>query len=189
MCLRFPFKCGMIDVLAFSNQERTISMLLFIQCIIACAIFTALILPPLYKNPMIMLSSYPTAIRKRVESLPQYQDIAKPMEKKQIYKKIVFAIVCTIVLAIIAYYSGAKTFKSAFIHIFILFSSVNIFDVFVLDLGLFCHSKKTIIPGTEDMIDEYRKPWHHLIGGVYGTVIGLVVSLISSFYVYLFGIF
>lgn len=65
-----------------------------------------------------------------------------------------------IILAVVAYFSGAKSFSKAYIHVFTLFSVVNIYDMIVLDIGLFCHSKKTRIPGTEDMDKEYRSPWY-----------------------------
>lgn len=161
-------------------------MSLFVQCFIACAIFSALVLPAIFKNPISMLTSYPPAIRKRVESLPQYQDVTTQIKKKHIIKKIIAGIICTFIFAMISYFSGARTFQSAFSHVFILFFVVNMFDVFVIDLMICCHSKKVIIEGTEDMIDEYRKPWYHLIAGVYGTIIGLIVALLSGFYVHLF---
>ncbi len=44
----------------------------------------------------------------------------------------------------------------------------------------FCHSKKTRIPGTEDMDKEYRNPWHHIKGAGIGTIIGAVVALLSG---------
>ena len=36
---------------------------------------------------------------------------------------------------------------------------MNIYDLIVFDLIIFCHSQKLMIPGTEDMIKEYRSPW------------------------------
>jgi hypothetical protein len=48
-------------------------MLLFAECAAACALLTLLILPPLFKNPMSQIMSYPPAIRKRVEALPEYK--------------------------------------------------------------------------------------------------------------------
>lgn len=161
-------------------------MSLFVQSIVACVIFSALVLPVVFKNPISMLASYPPAIRKRVESLPQYQDKVTKIEKKHIVKKIIAGIICTFIFAIIAYFSGTRTFQSAFFHVFMLFFAVNMFDVFVIDLMICCHSKRVIIEGTEDMVDEYRKPWHHLVGGVYGIIIGLIVALFSGFYIHLF---
>ena len=159
-------------------------MLLILQCIIACILFTAIMIPPLYKNPINQIMSYPTAIRKRVESLPQYADVIKKTEKKHIFKKIIAVFVFGFILSIIAYLSGAKTFIPAFKHVFILFFVVNIYDMLVLDIGLFCHSKKSIIPGTEDMIKEYQNPWHHIRGAFIGIIIGAIVSFLSASIIY-----
>lgn len=164
-------------------------MLLLIESIILCIIFTILILPPLFKDPISMLVSYPPAIRKRVESLPQYQSILNQEKKRQIKKKIIAAIVISILLTIMAYYSGANTPIKAFNHVFLLFFIVNMYDLIVLDIGITCRSKKVIIPGTEDMIHEYRSPWHHVKGACIGTVIGTIVALLSAAYIYVAGMF
>ncbi|RUT58214.1 hypothetical protein C1148_10530 [Clostridium botulinum] len=56
-------------------------MILAIECFIACVLFTLMILPSLYKEPIKHIMSYPTEIRKRVESLPQYKDVIQKKEK------------------------------------------------------------------------------------------------------------
>ncbi len=164
-------------------------MILAIQCIILCTIFTVIIIPSLYKNPISHIMSYPPAIRKRVESLPQYADIIKKQENRHMLKKIAAIPIMTIILSVIAYYSGANNFSKVFIHTFILFIVVNLYDLIVLDLGLFCHSKKAIIPGTEDMIDEYKNPRHHIIGSLIGTILGIIVGFLCGGIVSLYNIF
>ncbi len=78
-----------------------------------------------------------------------------------------------IILAVVAYFSGAKSFSKAYIHVFTLFSVVNIYDMIVLDIGLFCHSKKL----------EYlvQRIWikNIEVHGI-GTIIGAVVALLSG---------
>lgn len=155
-------------------------MILAIECFIACLIFTLIILPSLYKEPIKHIMSYPTEIRKRVESLPQYKDVIQKKEKKHLTVKIIAVFMFSIILAVVAYFSGAKSFSKAYIHVFTLFFAVNIYDMIVLDIGLFCHSKKTRIPGTEDMDKEYRNPWHHVKGAGIGTIIGAIVALLSG---------
>ena len=39
-------------------------MLLIMECIVACIIFTIIILPAQYHNPLSQIASYPTAIKK-----------------------------------------------------------------------------------------------------------------------------
>ncbi|WP_346892832.1 hypothetical protein [Clostridium sp. UBA871] len=163
-------------------------MILFIECVISCAVFTLIILPSLYKDPIKHIMSYPKEIIERVENLPQYKDVIKVEKKRHLSIKLISVLIFAIVLAVVAYYSGAKNFKSAYIHVFILFFVVNIYDMIVLDIGLFCHSKRTRIPGTEDMDKEYKNPWHHIRGAVIGIIIGTVVALLSGAIVHIIGI-
>ena len=163
-------------------------MILFVECVISCAVFTLIILPSLYKDPIKHIMSYPKEIRDRVENLPQYKDVIKVEEKRHLSVKLIAVLIFAIILAVVAYYSGAKNFKSAYIHVFILFFVVNIYDMIVLDIGLFCHSKRTRIPGTEDMDKEYKNPWHHIRGAVIGIIIGTIVALLSGAIVHIIGI-
>ncbi|TYQ15221.1 UNVERIFIED_CONTAM: hypothetical protein Cloal_1641 [Acetivibrio alkalicellulosi] len=155
-------------------------MILIIQSIIACIVFTLIIIPSQYKNPVKYIRSYPPRIRKRAESLPQYKNFIHKEEKRQVIVKIVAALLIAVILSLVAYFSGAKSFFSTYFHVFMLFFAVNIYDVFILDIGLFCHSKKLRIPGTEDMDKEYKNPWFHVVGGIKGTAIGAVVALLSG---------
>ncbi|WP_454055205.1 hypothetical protein [Clostridium sp. Marseille-Q7071] len=164
-------------------------MVLIIECIILCGLFTLMVLPPLYKNPLNCIMSYPTAIRERVESLPQYQSSIKKYETKHITIKLLFTLLCIILMTVIAWASGSRTFIEAFMHIFILFFAVNLYDLFILDIWLFCHNKRVIIPGTEDMVKEYKNPVHHIKGAIIGTLIGLIVATASSGIIALFNFF
>ena len=163
-------------------------MVLFVECVVLCAVFTLIILPSLYKNPIKHIMSYPKEIRERVENLPQYKDIIQVEEKKHLSIKLIAVLIFAIVLAGVAYYSGARNFANVYFHVFILVFVVNIYDMVVLDIIIFCHSKKTRIPGTEDMDKEYKNPWHHIRGAIIGTVIGSVVALLSGGIVYIISI-
>lgn len=71
---------------------------------------------------------------------------------------------------------------------FILFLAVNLFDVIVLDIGVFCHSKKLRIAGTEDMNKEYKNYLFHVKGGIKGIILGVVISLLFSYIIYIVSI-
>lgn len=160
-------------------------MLLAIECMIACIIFAMIILPTQYKDPIKYIMSYPPEIRKRVESLPEYKNSIKRTEKGHILKKLVAVILFITLLSAVAYFSGAKRFQTAFLHVFILFFAVNLFDVIVLDIGVFCHSKKLRIAGTEDMDKEYKNYLFHIKGAIKGIVLDIVISLLSASIVYI----
>lgn len=163
-------------------------MLLAIECMISCIIFAVIVLSTQYKDPVKYIMSYPPEIRKRVESLPAYENSIKKTEKRHILKKLIAVFVFIALLSAISYFSGAKNFQTAFLHVFILFFSVNLFDVVVLDIGVFCHSKKLRIAGTEDMDKEYKNFLFHIKGAIKGIVLGIVISLSSASIVYLVSI-
>ena len=155
-------------------------MVLLVQSVVLCVIFTFLILPPQFKNPLSQITSYPPAIRKRVESLPQYKKSLKPTKKKNLLRKVIGALVSMVVLAFLAFFSEKKDFTSAFVHVFILFLAVNIYDLVIFDFIVFPNSKKMIIPGTEDMTKEYKNPIHHIIGAGKGIIIGTIAAAFSG---------
>lgn len=155
-------------------------MILFIQCVACCLLFTLVILPAQYKEPINMIMSYPPKIIQRVEELPQYKGTIKQREKVHISRKIFGLLFFVILLSGVAYLSGCRSFGTTFVHVFILFVVVNVYDLVVLDWGIFCHSKKLRIPGTEDMEKEYKDYLFHVKGACIGILLGLVVALVSG---------
>lgn len=155
-------------------------MVLAIECVVLCIIFTLIIMPVQYKNPISMIMSYPPNVIKRVEQLPQYEGCIREREKKHISKKIFGVFFFAAVLAIVAYFSGCREFADTFFHVFMLFFVVNLYDMLVLDWGVFCHSKKLRIPGTEDMDKDYKDYLFHAKGAAKGTLIGIIVAILSG---------
>lgn len=155
-------------------------MALLIQCIVLCVIFTFLILPPQFKNPLSQITSYPPAIRERVANLPQYKGVLDITKKKNVTRKIIGALIAVIILAFLAFFSGKTSFIPAFVHVFILFFVVNMYDLLILDLLVFPNSKKVVIPGTEDMVNEYKDPVHHIKGAFKGVVIGTIAAALAG---------
>ncbi len=164
-------------------------MILAIQCVVLCIAFTLIILPAQYKDPINMIMSYPPNVIKRVEQLPQYAGCIKEREKKHIGKKVFGLFFFAVLLAIVAYLSGCRGFGDTFFHVFVLFFVVNIYDMLVLDWGIFCHSKKLRIPGTEDMDEDYTDYLFHAKGAVKGTILGIIVAVLSGVMILLWGCF
>ena len=73
---------------------------------------------------------------------------------------------------------------STFLHVFTLFFVVNVYDLIVLDWGIFCHSKKLRLQGTEDMDKEYTDKLFHVKGAIVGTILGMIVAFLSGCFVY-----
>jgi len=115
-----------------------------------------------------------------VASLPQYKDILDVTKKKNIARKIIGTLMAVVALAFLAFFSGKTTFSQAFVHIFILFFIVNMYDLVVFDIIVFAHSKKVVIPGTEDMVKEYKNPIHHIKGAFKGIIIGFIAAALAA---------
>jgi len=54
------------------------------------------------------------------------------------------------------------------------------YDLVIFDLIVFAHSKKVVIPGTEDMVSEYKNPIHHIKGACKGIIIGIIAATLAS---------
>ena len=93
---------------------------------------------------------------------------------------LIFSNVAIYLVFLSIYLLGKKNFKSTFIHVFTIFLVVNLYDLIVLDWGIFCHSKKLKIPGTEDMEKEYKDYFFHVKGAFIGIILGLILALSSG---------
>jgi hypothetical protein len=154
-------------------------MAFLIQSVILCALFTLAITRTM-RDPINGILSYPPAIRRRVESLPRYQETIRWEKKAHMWKKLLAVPIFSVILAGACWLGGARTFPASFLYGLGLFLVVNLWDLVVLDWLWFCRSPKVRLPGTEDMDREYRDPWFHLRGFLIGVGIGAVVSLLSS---------
>ncbi len=155
-------------------------MVFLIESIVLCGLFTLAVPLKLMKDPIKGIMSYPPAIRKRVESLPQYQGTIRQEERAHIGKKLLTVPLAAVLLAAASWLGGARDFVSALLYVFGLFTVVNLYDLNVLDWLWFCRSQRVRLPGTEDMVKEYRDPWFHLRGFFKGCAIGAVISAISA---------
>lgn len=155
-------------------------MVFIIESIILCGLFTLAVRFKLMSNPIKAIMSYPPAIRKRVESLPQYQGTIRQEKRTHIGKKLLAVPIMAVLMAAASWLGGARDFLSALLYIFGLYTVVNLWDMIVLDWLWFCRSHKVRLPGTEDMDKEYRDHLFHLRGFFKGCAIGAVISAISA---------
>lgn len=160
-------------------------MSLLLQCAAGCLLLTVIIMPAQYRDPLQMIMSYPPQVIRRVEQLPQYQGSIRQQKRSHLLKKLFGLFFFVIVLSVLAAVSGCRSFAAAFVHVFTLFFAVNLYDLIVLDWGIFCHSKKLRIPGTEDMDDAYKDYGFHARGAAIGIALGMVVALMSGGIVHL----
>lgn len=157
------------------------NMILFIECIIGCVVFGAIIIGSLLVNKVFWLQEYAPAVQERFLTMhPEYRSSDKKEKIISImFKKTSACVLLSLVLLFMVYLAGADGFVKGFWYCYTIWFIVNWFDVFVLDIGIWANWKKCRLPGTEDMDEEYRSNNRKsIIDGFIGMAIGLIVALI-----------
>lgn len=167
-------------------------MLIFVlEAVVLCVFFTAAILSQMGKPLGTILYSYPPQIVDRVIDLGLVEDKDRntPSRVKAIKKKWPAVIFLGILIGIIVYFvNGARSFGAGFLVSYGLWLVVDWYDALILDIGWFCHSKKVIIPGTEDLVDAYKDYWFHIKGSLIGMALGLPAWLIAGVFCHFAGL-
>ena len=155
-------------------------MTFLIETLIACANFTLFVFL-LSRNPIKSIYNYPPAIVARCEQLGLVNAGNKP-GGAAFYAKKIFALLLFGVLLglLVRYANGCTTFWRGALTAYALWVAVNWFDALVLDCLWFCHDKRFIIPGTEDMTAAYHDYGFHIKGALIGMLLGLPSALIAG---------
>lgn len=136
------------------------------------------------KGRLGMIQEYPKAIQDRCRELGLIQESAGKLTKKATIGKLGFFIAYIFLQTVLAYYiGGARTFFEGWLQGYIMWVAEMWFDALIVDCIWFCHSKKMIIPGTEDMMEDYHDYWHHIKYAVIGMFTQAVIALPVGFLV------
>ena len=133
------------------------------------------------KNPVDTVYDMPQPIIDRCLELGLIDESRKADSPQTKKKKLAAAIVILLVLTLILYFvNHAADFLQGFRISYVIWLIVDWYDCFVIDWIWVCHSKKLIIPGTEDLIDSYKDYRFHFIASLKGMGIGLPVCLLAG---------
>ena len=160
-------------------------MTFFIESLIACGFFT-LFVYLMSKNPIKSVFNYPPAIIERCDQLGLVDASNRPGGMAFYAKKICAMMMFGILLGLLVrYVNGCETFLCGALTAYALWVVVNWFDALVLDCLWFCHDKRFVILGTEDMTDAYHDYWFHIKGALIGMLLGIPAALVAGFVVML----
>lgn len=149
-----------------------------IECIIGCVIFTAIVIFPMLKNPLVQIHNYPPNVVTKVRELGLITDNQTHYSKVIIIKKIIAGIILGFILGFIVHnVNGADSFLSGFRYSYLIWLVLDWYDFLILDVVLFCHIKRFRIKGTENM-KEYHDYFFHFKGSLKGMIIGLPVCVL-----------
>lgn len=153
-------------------------MKFLIECIIGCIIFTVIVILPMLENPLVQIHNYPPNIVAKVKELGLIKDNQEPHSKTVIIKKLIAGIVIVFIFGFVVHtINGADSFLSGFMYSYLIWTIINWYDFFILDVLLFCHIKRFRIKGTENM-KEYHDYLFHLYGSLKGMIIGLPICVL-----------
>ena len=160
-------------------------MILIIESIVLCIIFTILVYI-MSRNPISTLYNYPPKIQERVKLLDEYKDKIPTTKNKLFAKSIAALLIVIIVSLILRYINGYTTFIEGFGYGFLIWTIVNAYDALVIDILWFCQSPEFVFKGTEDMEKEYKNYWFHIkeslkgeiIGGIVCVIVGLIIQYV-----------
>ena len=152
-------------------------MAIVIESVILCLLFTLMVYI-ITRVPINTLYNYPPKIIERVKSLDEYKDKV-PTQKNKIATKLTAALIVVFVFSLILkHINGYTTFKEGFIYSYLLWTIINAFDAFIIDILWFCHDPYFVFKGTEDMIDEYHNYGFHIKQSLIGQIIAIPVCLL-----------
>lgn len=158
-------------------------MIILIECIVLCLFFTVMVYM-MMQNPIATLYNYPPKIQERVKSLERYKGKIPSSKNKFVAKTMVAICVVILFSLILRYINGYTTFSEAFGYSLIIWTVVNMYDAIFMDIIWFCHSKKAIIEGTEDMTKEYHDYMFHIKQSMIGVIIGASVCIVIGLVVH-----
>ena len=158
-------------------------MVILIESIIGCLLFTIIAGGMTYLKPLSMINSYPPAIQEKVLELGLITKEEKSKSKKNILKKIIALFLLVFIILYVVYkFNGANTFLKGFGYSYLLWAIINWWDALVIDCLWFCHSKRVIIKGTEGM-KEYKDYWFHIKGALIGCLYGIPACLLVGLFI------
>ena len=131
------------------------------------------------KNPVETVYDMPESIVNRCLELGLIDESKKADSPQTRKKKLGAAVILTLVLALVLFFvNHADNFLQGLLISYLIWMIIDWYDCFVIDWIWVCHSKKMIIPGTEDLTDSYKDYRFHFIASLKGMVIGLPVCLL-----------
>lgn len=159
-------------------------MIFLMEAIILCILFTWIVVPSVYKNPLAWAADYPPKIVARLQELGQIPKQNPILTPKVLARKLIFCALAIVSFGFMIFYiNGAQSFWEGFTISYGLWLTIVWFDALILDCLWFTHSKKIRIPGTEDMVKEYKDCWFHIRMSIIGSLIGLPVCLLAGGFV------
>lgn len=159
-------------------------MIFMIECIVACALFTAALEILCAKRREVFTNDYPPVVIDKLRSLNIVAE-KPPAKKSDIIRKIIAISIYAVLFALVLrFVNGTSTFLDAAVTAYLLWLVVDWYDFLVVDI-LMAHFDKFYKMAKVSPVEK-SAVWFHfkaslrgmVIGLVFAPVVGLIVMLI-----------
>lgn len=149
-------------------------MIFFIECIVACALFTVALEIMCARRREIFTNDYPPVVTDKLRSLNLVAE-KPPTKKSDIIRKVIAIIIYAVVFSLVLrFINGITTFLDAAMTAYLLWLVVDWYDFLVVDI-LMAPFDKFYKAAKVSPFDK-SAVWFHFKGSVKGTIIGLVFA-------------
>lgn len=149
-------------------------MIFFIECVVACALFTAALEIMCAKRREIFTNDYPPVVTDKLRQLNMVGD-KPPTKKSDIIRKLIAMIVYAILFALVLrFINGITTFVNAALTAYLLWLVVDWYDFLVVDILLAPFDK--FYKAAKVSPFDRSAVWFHFKGSLRGMIIGLVFA-------------
>jgi len=157
-------------------------MILFIECLVGCLILTTIVWIG-SRNPVSLLHNYPRPIIKRAQELGIAPKGSNPKSWLNLLRKFLAGVFSAAILGLaLRYINGVDTYLKGCLYAYLIWFVVDFFDAAVLDCLWFCRDKRFIIPGTEDMVEDYHDYAFHIKKSILGLFLGIPICLVAGLF-------
>lgn len=156
-------------------------MIFLIECVVACALFTAMLEILCAKRREILTNDYPPVVTEKLRSL---NIVSEKPKKSDIIRKLIAVIIYAVLFAVVLrFVNGITTFLNAAVTAYLLWLVVDWYDFLVVDILLAPFDKFYKKAGVSPF--ETSAVWFHCKASMRGMLLGLafapIVGLIVMF--------
>lgn len=158
-------------------------MIFVVECIVACALFTAALEILCARRREIFTNDYPPVVTDKLRNLHIVGE-KPPAKKSDILRKLIAICIYAVLAALVLrFINGIETFLKAAVTAYLLWLVVDWYDFLVVDILLAPFDKFYKMAGVSPF--DRSAIWFHFKGSVRGMIIGLVFAPIVGLIVML----
>ena len=139
-------------------------MVFFLECVVACVLFTAALEALAAKRREVFVNDYPPVVTEK-----------PPARKSDIIRKLIAVVVFALVIALaLRHFNGITTFSQAALTAYLLWLVVDWYDFLVVDILMAPFDKFYRLAKVSPV--EKSAVWFHCKASLRGMVLGLIFA-------------